>query len=83
MAQSIDIEVDDRGIRKLLLNLQKRMKDMTPVFREIGEIILESVQNNIREGESPDGVNPGRSRSGRRSRAGRRSWTPGRIFTTA
>ena len=55
MAQSIDIEVDDRGIRKLLLNLQKRMKDMTPVFREIGEIILESVQNNIREGESPDG----------------------------
>ena len=51
-----NVEVDDQGIRALFAQLQARLEDMTPVFREIGEIILESIQSNIRAGESPDGV---------------------------
>jgi len=50
------IKVEDAEVRTMLQALQGRMKDMTPVMREVGEIVRESVMRNFKEGRSPQGV---------------------------
>lgn len=52
----LQIEVKDREVAALLEGIERRMEDQTPAFREIGEIIRESVMQNFREGRSPEGA---------------------------
>lgn len=55
MPVQLQINVDDERIRALFARLQRRLDDLTPVMREVGEIVLEGIQRNIREGRSPEG----------------------------
>lgn len=55
MGLTLNITADDERIRELLIRLSRRMRDTTPVMREIGEIVLESIQRNFRQGRSPEG----------------------------
>ena len=43
-------------MRELLGRVMAHMDDMTPVMREIGEVIQESVQRNFEEHRAPDGT---------------------------
>jgi len=51
----VEIEIRDEQLTALMQDLAGRMTDMTPVFREIGEIALESIQRNFEEERAPDG----------------------------
>ena len=64
----IKIEVDDRSIQKLLKKLKHRLNDMSPVMEEIGNIILDSVEENFEEG--------GRYSSPGSWRGGSKKWEP-------
>lgn len=58
----IKIEVDDKGMQKMLRELSERMEDLTPVMRRIGELLVSSVQENFnREGRYSE---PGSWRGG-------------------
>jgi phage virion morphogenesis protein len=52
----IDVEIDDKEVLRLLDDLTKRFSNLTPVMKEIGEIVTESVQRNFEEHRSPEGV---------------------------
>lgn len=52
----VEVSIDDRELRELLSGIMKRMADMTPVNREIGEVVYESVQRNFEEKRAPDGT---------------------------
>jgi len=52
---SVRVEVNDREVRELFKRLARRTADMTPVFAEIGEIVMESVSRNFEEQRSPKG----------------------------
>jgi phage virion morphogenesis protein len=56
MAVQLHITVQDEKVRALFGQLQKSMGDLTPVMREVGEIVRESVMRNFRESRSPEGV---------------------------
>ena len=55
MPVQLQLEIKDGEVSRLLESLEKRTSDWTPVMREIGEIIRESVMKNFREGKSPEG----------------------------
>jgi len=50
----LKIDVRDKEVALVLRTLQGRMQDMTPVMREIGEIVRDSVMRNFREGRAPN-----------------------------
>jgi phage virion morphogenesis protein len=52
---SVNVKIDDSEIRELLSQVLARMDDVTPAMKEIGEIVLESVQRNFEEKRSPEG----------------------------
>lgn len=52
----IRIKMDDQAVRSGLEALSRRMTDMTPVMRSIGEIVRTSVIRNFREEREPSGV---------------------------
>jgi len=56
MPVQLDMKIQDREVAILLQGLEKRAEDHTPVMREIGEIIRESVMRNFREQKAPDGT---------------------------
>lgn len=51
----IQITVQDEKVRMLLGTLALRMQDLSPIMREIGEIVRDSVMRNFREQRSPQG----------------------------
>lgn len=51
----IDIQLDDREVREALSRLQKRLGDLTPVMREIGELIVERAKQRFETSTAPDG----------------------------
>jgi phage gpG-like protein len=55
MPVQLKVDVRDEEVRTLLGRLQTRMDDLTPALKDVGEVILESIQRNIREGRSPEG----------------------------
>jgi phage virion morphogenesis protein len=52
----VELNIDDREVKDLLDRLASRMSNLTPVMKEIGEIVTESVQTNFEEHKSPEGV---------------------------
>ncbi len=54
MSVQLKIDVRDKEVALVLRTLQGRMQDMTPVMREIGEIVRDSVMRNFREGRAPN-----------------------------
>ena len=55
MSIQVQLSINDRQVEILLYGIAKRVEDATPVMREIGEIVRESVMLNFREGQSPEG----------------------------
>jgi phage virion morphogenesis protein len=51
----LQIEVKDQGLTDLVNRITGHMSNMTPVFKVIGEIVLESVQRNFEGHRSPEG----------------------------
>ncbi len=62
------IKVDDKGVVTLLGQIQKRVSDMTPVMRGLGELIKTSVKRNFEVG--------GRYSEEGNWRGGTRAWLP-------
>ena len=50
----LSITTDDRELKQTLSQLKKRAGDLTPVMRDIGEIVHRSVRKNFKEGGRPD-----------------------------
>jgi len=51
----IDIHLDDREVRQALDRLQKRLGDLSPVMRDIGELITERARQRFETSTGPDG----------------------------
>ena len=60
---AIRIDVDDALVQKALKRLRRRMKDLTPVFDEIGRRLMTSTDMRFKTGTGPDGVPWKRSRA--------------------
>jgi phage gpG-like protein len=52
----IQIKKNQDTVSRLLQDLTGRLQDLTPVMRDIGEILVEHIQENFREGTAPDGT---------------------------
>ena len=53
MAVSLNVKIEDSGIRDLLSRIQRRMADLTPAMRIIGETVRTSVLRNFEVGGRP------------------------------
>lgn len=51
----IDIQIDDREVRAALDRLQRRLSDLSPVMREIGELLAERAKSRFATSTGPDG----------------------------
>lgn len=51
----INLRVDDRELLAALRALQTRLGDLTPIFRELGEMLLNSTRDRFRSQTAPDG----------------------------
>jgi phage virion morphogenesis protein len=51
----IDIQLDDREVQQALSRLQKRLSDLAPVMREIGELLTERAKERFPSSIGPDG----------------------------
>ena len=49
----ISIKSDDSAVRRMIEGLLKRLSNMAPAMRVIGEIVHESIQTNFEEGGRP------------------------------
>ena len=50
---SLDIKIKDHGVQKLLTDIQRRMGDLTPVMKIIGQIVRTSIVRNFEKGGRP------------------------------
>lgn len=53
MPEPIEVEVKDEQVKRLVTNIQKRLGNLKPAMRLIGEIVHESIQRNFEEGGRP------------------------------
>ncbi|WP_119352930.1 phage virion morphogenesis protein [Azohydromonas sediminis] len=51
----IDIEIDDRQVRQALQRIQRRISDISPVMRDIGELLAERAKQRFATSTGPDG----------------------------
>lgn len=51
----IDITLDDREVREALARLTRRLGDLSPVMREIGELLVERAKERFAASTGPDG----------------------------
>jgi phage virion morphogenesis protein len=51
----IEVQFDDREIRKALQNLQQAAGNLAPALKEIGEVLVESTKQRFASGAGPDG----------------------------
>jgi phage gpG-like protein len=47
------ITIDDKRVRRMLQEVERRLDDATPAYRDIGEIVLSSIQRNFEAGGRP------------------------------
>ena len=52
---TLEIRIDDRQVRDGLAQLQARLADLTPVFQDLGEALLNSTRERFRSQTAPDG----------------------------
>lgn len=69
----IDVEIKDKEIKRLFTRLQGNLKDLTPAFQRIGEIIRSSVIRNFQAGGRPDKWTPTKARSISRAHTGKQT----------
>jgi len=55
MGISINIEINDQGIQDLLSITQKRLQDLTPAFKNIGEYMVREREELFRDEKDPEG----------------------------
>lgn len=53
MAVSLNVKIEDSGIRDLLSGMRRRTADLTPAMKIIGETVRTSVIRNFEEGGRP------------------------------
>jgi len=53
---TVNVSVNDREVQDLLRQVAARIGNATPAWKEIGEVVLESVQRNFEEHRAPDGT---------------------------
>ena len=58
MGVSLTIKIKDSGVSELLANMKRRMGDLTPAMKIIGETVRTSVIRNFEEGGRPDDWEP-------------------------
>lgn len=51
----IDIQIDDRELQAALQRLSRKLGDLTPVMRDIGELIIERTKDRFETETGPDG----------------------------
>jgi len=51
----IRIDIDDRDVRQALEKLQRKMGDMTPAMKDIGELLIETTKRRFVTSTAPDG----------------------------
>lgn len=51
----IEVKIDDAEIKRALQDLQRAVGDLSPAFREIGEVLVESTKQRFEAGVGPDG----------------------------
>ena len=51
----IDITIDDRELKAALDRLQRSLSDMSPVMRDIGELLAERAKQRFGSSTGPDG----------------------------
>ena len=51
----ISVEWDDREVLNALQKLQRATGDLSPAFREIGDVLVESTKQRFESGTGPDG----------------------------
>lgn len=51
----IEVDFDDRNLRRVLQSLSETVVDVDPVLREIGEVLVESTKNRFGTLTDPDG----------------------------
>lgn len=51
----IDIEIDDNKLKAALERIHRRLSDMTPVMRDIGELLVERTKQRFATSTGPDG----------------------------
>jgi len=56
MPDSINVVVNSYQVTQMLTRLRGRVNNPRPIMAEIGEIVVESVQRNFEEHQSPDGA---------------------------
>jgi len=50
---SLNIKINDHGVQKLLNDIQRRMGNLTPVMKIIGQIVRTSIVRNFEKGGRP------------------------------
>lgn len=55
MSIRLSIKSNTHGLQRILGDLAVRLTTLAPVMRDIGEIVLDHVKDNFREGTTPEG----------------------------
>ena len=71
--KNFEIQVDDQRVRDLLNQLDRKLKDLRPVFEEYGELLVTSIARNFEVG--------GRYKAAGDWRGGSRKWVPNSVVT--
>ena len=50
------VELNNDAVTGALTRLAAAMDDMTPIMQSIGELLLQSTQDRLKDGKSPDGT---------------------------
>lgn len=53
---TLDIQVDDRNVTDVLAELQRRLTNMTPAMKQIGEALVGSTKQRFTTSTGPDGL---------------------------
>ncbi len=59
----VDVEIKDSEVKRVFTRLMRNAKNLTPAFREIGEIVRSSVVKNFQAGGRPEKWVPTKIRS--------------------
>jgi len=52
----IEVKIDDKKVVKALQDLQRAVGDLSPAFKAIGDILVESTKQRFESGTGPDGI---------------------------
>ena len=56
MSISLNIEVNDHNVQNLLADTQRRLQNMSPAFKNIGEYMIRQREELFRDEKAPDGT---------------------------